>query len=173
MYFEKATSMEEIIISLKDIQLDLDDDVIVGFNKTDQITLYEVYRIGPNSMILYKEIGTWHQKSNDTHRLQMTSMKKWYRRYDLKGHNFKVTALEEAPFINKIVLNSVTGKYEMEGSFVDLLNLLMNIMNFTYTLKLPADNQWGGLQKDGSWNGMVNLLINEDVDFCKFAFYSF
>ena len=165
--------MKEIIISLKDIQLDLDDDVIVGFNKTDQITLYEVYRIGTNSMILYEEIGTWHQKSNDTYRLLMTSMKKWYRRYDLKGHNFKVTALEEAPFINKIVLNSVTGKYEMEGSFVDLLNLLMNIMNFTYTLKLPADNQWGGLQKDGSWNGMVNLLINEDVDFCKFAFYSF
>ena len=90
--------------------------------------------------------------------------------HDLKGHNFKVTGLEEAPFINYIILNSVTGKYEMEGSFTDLLNILANIMNFTYTWTLPPDNAWGGLQKDGSWNGMIKLLINEDVDFCKIAY---
>ena len=157
--------MEEVIINLKDIHLDLDDDVIVGLKGTDGITLYEIYRIGPNSMILYNSIGTWH------HGLQMTSMKKWHRRYDLKGHNFIATALEEAPFINKIVLNSVTEKYEMDGSFVDLLNLLADIMNFTYTWKLPPDNSWGGLQKDGSWNGMIKLLIDEDADFCKITFF--
>ena len=170
IYFEEATSIEEIVLSLKDIHLDLDDDVIVGLKGIDQTTLYEIYRIGPNSIILYNRIGTWHQKDNDMHRLQMTSMKKWHRRYDLKGHNFKVTGLEEAPFINYIILNSVTGKYEMEGSFTDLLNILANIMNFTYTWTLPPDNAWGGLQKDGSWNGMIKLLINEDVDFCKIAF---
>ena len=95
-----------------------------------------------------------------------------FGRYDLKGHNFKVTALEEPPFITKILQNTISGQNEMEGSFIDLLNLLSKTMNFSYTLKLPPDNSWGGLQENGSWNGMMNLLINEIVDICKLEFCS-
>ena len=37
-------------------------------------------------------------------------------------------------------------------------------MNFTYTLIKPPDGNWGAIQADGSWNGMVNLLAKEDID---------
>ena len=37
-------------------------------------------------------------------------------------------------------------------------------MNFTYTLEPPPDNSWGGLQDDGSWNGMMKLVQDEAVD---------
>ena len=37
-------------------------------------------------------------------------------------------------------------------------------MNFTYTLIKPPDGQWGAIQSDGSWNGMINLLANQDID---------
>ena len=37
-------------------------------------------------------------------------------------------------------------------------------MNFTYTLIKPPDGQWGTIQPDGTWSGMVNLLANQDID---------
>ena len=37
-------------------------------------------------------------------------------------------------------------------------------MNFSYTLIKPPDGQWGSIQPDGAWSGMVNLLANQDID---------
>ena len=37
-------------------------------------------------------------------------------------------------------------------------------MNFTYTLIKPPDGQWGAIQPDGTWNGMISLLANQDID---------
>ena len=41
-------------------------------------------------------------------------------------------------------------------------------MNFTYTLKKPPDLNWGSLQKDGTWNGMVRLLQDQEADIGKY-----
>ena len=64
-------------------------------------------------------------------------------------------------------LNEYTGKYEVFGSFPDLLDTLAYNMNFTYTIEPPADNKWGGQQPDGSWNGMMNQIVTEQIDFGK------
>jgi hypothetical protein len=40
-------------------------------------------------------------------------------------------------------------------------------MNFTYTLRQPPDKQWGSLQPDKSWNGMVRLLADKKFDIGK------
>ena len=37
-------------------------------------------------------------------------------------------------------------------------------MNFTYTVIKPPDGQYGGIQPDGTWSGMVGLLANHDID---------
>ena len=37
-------------------------------------------------------------------------------------------------------------------------------MNFTYTLIKPPDGQWGAIQPDGSWNGMVKMLADQEID---------
>ena len=37
-------------------------------------------------------------------------------------------------------------------------------MNFTYTLQLPPDGQYGGKFPNGSWSGMVNELIQNRSD---------
>ena len=55
----------------------------------------------------------------------------------------------------------------MDGRFPDLLNLLAAVMNFTYTLERPHDNAWGIKMENGSWNGIMNLIINEIKDFGK------
>ena len=46
----------------------------------------------------------------------------------------------------------------LTGSF------LQGIMNFTYTLIKPPDGQYGSIQPDGTWSGMINLLANEEID---------
>ena len=40
-------------------------------------------------------------------------------------------------------------------------------MNFTYDLTKPPDGQWGAIQPDNSWTGMVGMLQNEDIDIGK------
>ena len=73
--------------------------------------------------------------------------------------------MAEAPFLSKLSYNSLTEKYDIEGSFADLLHSLQSLMNFTYSLEPPPDNQWGGLQPNGTWSGMMRLVQEEIVDF--------
>ena len=47
---------------------------------------------------------------------------------------------------------------------------LQEIMNFTYTVIKPPDGQYGVIQPDGTWNGMVKLLANQDVDIATTTF---
>ena len=37
-------------------------------------------------------------------------------------------------------------------------------MNFTYTLRKQPDENWGALQLDGTWNGMVRTLQDHEAD---------
>jgi ionotropic kainate glutamate receptor 5 len=41
---------------------------------------------------------------------------------------------------------------------------LQGVLNFTYELRQPPDGQWGALQPDGSWSGMVNMLQKDEAD---------
>ena len=94
-------------------------------------------------------------------------MKKKILHSIFQGHHFKVQGLVERPYMSSLMINEETGKYEAEGSFPDLLNALASKMNFTYTIGPPPDNKWGGRQADGSWNGMMNQVVNEKIDFGK------
>jgi hypothetical protein len=37
-------------------------------------------------------------------------------------------------------------------------------MNFTYTLMKPSDGKWGSIQPDGTWNGIIGELANQEID---------
>ena len=167
LLYEHYFTIQDVLTSLKNATMDFDDDFIIGINKTslNHVELWELYRIGNGSPIQHINLGIWNSNSG----LQLTKSKKWHRRRDLKGHHFKTTALVESPFISKLELNPSTGKYDVVGSFVDLLDLYAKTMNFTYTLEPPPDNSWGGLQPDGSWNGMMYLVDNQIVDIGKYS----
>ena len=167
---EDISKIEDFVTILSDrnATMDYDDDFIVGLNKTDHIELWELYRIGNGSPIEYVKIGKWSLDK----RLQFTELQKWQRRGNLKLHHFNFTALPETPFMISIELDSFSGKYEIVGSFADLINLYANTMNFTYTLKPPPDGAWGGKQEDGSWNGMMKLVQEQKVDIGKMCYQS-
>ena len=52
----------------------------------------------------------------------------------------------------------------MEGLFADVWFNLQYIMNFTYYLSKPPDGEWGAIQSDGTWSGMVNELQQQRAD---------
>ena len=51
-----------------------------------------------------------------------------------------------------------------EGIFVDLFVELSNLLNFTYSVTSPSDKQWGAINSDGTWSGMVGQLVRKEVD---------
>ena len=38
-------------------------------------------------------------------------------------------------------------------------------MNFTFNIEKPKDGEWGILQINGSWTGMVGMLTKQEIDF--------
>ena len=41
-----------------------------------------------------------------------------------------------------------------KGMFPDVFHELQAILNFTYTIHMPLDGEWGAL-KNGSWTGII------------------
>ncbi len=51
-----------------------------------------------------------------------------------------------------------------EGIFGEGMWRLAKKLNYTLTFNPPADNKWGNLEPDGTWNGLVRQLIDGEVD---------
>ncbi|XP_071520481.1 probable glutamate receptor [Panulirus ornatus] len=50
------------------------------------------------------------------------------------------------------------------GILMELLDTFSESYNFTYTLKLPDDDQWGSQQDDGTWTGMVGEVYRKEME---------
>ena len=65
------------------------------------------------------------------------------------------------PGINKNVLIVVNSKSFFSQ---DVLNYIKTAMNFTVRHEIPADGQFGAMKKDGSWSGMIGMLVKREAD---------
>ncbi|XP_071533007.1 glutamate receptor U1-like, partial [Panulirus ornatus] len=50
------------------------------------------------------------------------------------------------------------------GTMEKFINYLSTALNFTYTYVRPPDGAWGTRQSDGSWPGMVGVVVREEAD---------
>ena len=50
------------------------------------------------------------------------------------------------------------------GMFVEVFKDLSQLLNFSYTVTSPPDNEWGAMKDDGTWSGMVGQLEAKIVD---------
>ena len=50
------------------------------------------------------------------------------------------------------------------GFLIDLLNIITDELNLTYTLIEPRDRQWGVQLENGSWTGLIRDLVDERAD---------
>ncbi|GBN48827.1 Glutamate receptor ionotropic, delta-1, partial [Araneus ventricosus] len=69
------------------------------------------------------------------------------------------------PFGDLMRINtSVEGKMEFSGVEGEILNVLLESLGLQYDFVIPKDLQWGRLEKDGNWSGMVGMIQRDEAD---------
>ncbi|XP_068214358.1 glutamate receptor ionotropic, delta-2-like [Palaemon carinicauda] len=76
------------------------------------------------------------------------------------GNNFPLHVI-----ISKIETEDGKTEFSFQGPLVKVLEMLSAKMNFRYNLIQPSDGGWGVLFPNGSWNGMIGMMIRKEVDF--------
>ena len=151
-------------LSSQGIQVDLDDDLFVTYYVNEKFfQIKELYKIKPEAdfELIILPYGNYTSETG----LVLDPHEKWARRRNLQGVLLKTVALESVPYITAMTpVQGQPGFFHMDGMFAEVYFSLQEIMNFTFTLIQPPDMQWGALQPDGSWSGIVNLLQTQQVD---------
>ena len=62
--------------------------------------------------------------------------------------------------MEKYYYNSTSGNYYY-GYCIDLIYKINEEMDFEFTLMEPPDDAYGTMQSDGTWNGIVNEILQD------------
>ncbi|XP_057377911.1 glutamate receptor ionotropic, delta-2-like isoform X2 [Daphnia carinata] len=81
----------------------------------------------------------------------------------LNGKTLRVASVEILPFV-EFVRNENGDITEGRGFSFEILNALMKTYNFSITIKVPKDEAYGGLLPNGTWNGMIAMILNNESD---------
>ena len=86
----------------------------------------------------------------------------WKRRSDLLGASL-VNTIKPRKGISAFVYDKSRNIIGTNGKFQAILGLLADRCNFTFKSIPSVDGQWGALV-NGSWNGMVGMLVKGTAD---------
>ncbi|XP_076373363.1 glutamate receptor ionotropic, delta-2-like isoform X2 [Tachypleus tridentatus] len=75
----------------------------------------------------------------------------------MSGLHLRVAVEEWEPWV--WVKETEDGNVTIRGPMADVLNILAKAANFTYSLKVPKDHQWGMILPNGSWTGMIGMMV--------------
>ncbi|XP_064102846.1 glutamate receptor ionotropic, kainate 2-like [Macrobrachium nipponense] len=68
--------------------------------------------------------------------------------------------------IQEVVKESGRGReFLFSGPMIMLLQILATNINFTYSLVQSSDGSWGFLFPNGTWNGIIGMILKKEVDF--------
>ncbi|XP_055338421.1 glutamate receptor-like [Paramacrobiotus metropolitanus] len=56
------------------------------------------------------------------------------------------------------------GNTRFDGFLIELLGKIATKANFTYAVQLVKDGQYGWVDEDGQWKGMIGELVRKEVD---------
>jgi len=111
----------------------------------------------------FKKVGAWtrgeklrdHTKSSfDEFGLQA-----------IKNKTLKVSIALTSPYVMyRPNYTELSGNDRYEGYCVDLMNKLARKLQFKFVLKEVADGQYGKINPNGSWTGMVRELLDWQAD---------
>ena len=88
----------------------------------------------------------------------------WERRTDMEGLPIRVATIS-VPSLSELHYDkSGSSIIEGTGLFLEPLTILAEKLNFTLKLMVSNDGQWGAMYDNGTWNGMVAMLMKEQAD---------
>lgn len=141
------------------------DSRVVLYNATgaDGYNIYESYAVNGGDPITTK-IMEWMPgvKKNEDVKVLDNILEK---RSNLNGVTIRYSWFHNPPFVrfNRDGSGKVVG---YSGFYVDLFNELQHQLQFTAEYVPPKPKEkWGAKTKNGSWNGMVGMLIRDEIDY--------
>ncbi|XP_071532996.1 LOW QUALITY PROTEIN: probable glutamate receptor [Panulirus ornatus] len=80
-----------------------------------------------------------------------------------------LVAVTEVNPINKIIYEddpeaAGAQTFMFTGPMPKLMDYLSSALNFSYSYVRPPDRSWGMKRKDGSWSGMMGMVVRKEVD---------
>lgn len=115
--------------------------------------------------IQIQHVGFWNASSNEFH-MKMPNI--YERRSDLNGITLKVVTIHFKKFA-ELTLDTNGDIISGTGEALEIMALLEKELNFTMKLIHSRDGKWGSEESDGSWNGMVSMLMDGEADICASA----
>ena len=154
---------ESIRVPGLSMKLRLDTRLFLYINWGRSIHLKEMYAVLGKTII--REIGTWDEEKG----LSVTSTNIWERRTDMMGITIRVATVN-FPILHEILYDkSETSIIGGRGLYLDPIYSLQERLNFTCKLIPSVDGYFGGSGINGSWNGVVGMLIKGQADIAAAA----
>jgi hypothetical protein len=75
-----------------------------------------------------------------------------------------LSAVETYPPLATLQYDSAGNITAAVGMFQDIFYVLKKTLNFTIEIIRPPDGAWGNKMKNGSWTGMIRMLMEGEAD---------
>ena len=110
--------------------------------------------------MIEQDIGVW----NNLDGLRLYEPNMWSRRGNLHGATVRATCIKFPILTPEFYRDSDGNIIGGRGFMIDMLEMLEKDVNMTASLSLTVDGKFGGKTKNGSFNGMVGMLMRNETD---------
>ena len=122
----------------------------------NSVDLMEAYAI--RGLPINDTVGRWSKIEG----LTIRTPNIWDRRTDFGGQTIRVTSKTYVGLsFLKYEGSNITGG---GGYFIEPVYYLGKKLNFTPKFLGSVDGKWGGMDGNGTWNGMVGMLVKDQAD---------
>ncbi|XP_048505561.1 probable glutamate receptor isoform X3 [Athalia rosae] len=155
MFLSEGTEPAEFF---KGMNIPFDCEFMVSNNVGQTEVITEVYRVSPGDVLRTSNFAIWTPEGG----VRITGLQGLYqRRADLFGKTLWVTSIQNPPM--STILNDEHGEMiGIGGMFGRILDILEDNMNCSF--RYVEGKAWGVLSPNGTWNGMIALLIDKVAD---------
>ena len=136
-------------------------------NLSKNALFYVVFQdSSPKMMIWHRVITVRNKKSSVTNQIQIDSEGRLTETYDMQGLHIISITLSWAPYFTLLHCNEDKRNCQSEGYLTDVMNILGEMMNFTWESHGEIDGNWGTTSisgpsnSSGVWGGVVGHVFN-------------
>ena len=117
-------------------------------------------------MTWYRVMTLNGHKFSIVNRVKFDENGRLIEKYDMKGSHIISVTLSWAPYFTLLDCSDDEKDCKSEGYLTDVMNILGNMMNFTWESHSEADRNWGTTvisgpsNSSGTWGGVVGHVFN-------------